>query len=122
MAAAAAAPTGILARYQKLEKPVGEGTYGVVYKAKDKVTGTFACRVWCMGGDDGRGEGGGMSECTPKAGIVTRARAHTQPHGMGMGRGRGCGGWWPGGNCGGGGGVCVGGWLPLLNSCREGGQ
>jgi cyclin-dependent kinase len=25
-------------RYQKLDK-VGEGTYGIVYKAKDKVTG-----------------------------------------------------------------------------------
>eukprot|EP00567_Pseudictyota_dubia_P008499 CAMPEP_0197443554 /NCGR_PEP_ID=MMETSP1175-20131217/9268_1 /TAXON_ID=1003142 /ORGANISM="Triceratium dubium, Strain CCMP147" /LENGTH=38 /DNA_ID= /DNA_START= /DNA_END= /DNA_ORIENTATION= len=25
-------------RYQKLEK-IGEGTYGVVYKAKDRVTG-----------------------------------------------------------------------------------
>ncbi len=37
--AAAAAPTGILARYIKTEKPVGEGTYGVVYKAKDRVTG-----------------------------------------------------------------------------------
>ena len=27
-------------RYQKLEK-IGEGTYGVVYKAKDRVTGTI---------------------------------------------------------------------------------
>jgi serine/threonine protein kinase len=30
-------PTNSLERYQKLEK-VGEGTYGVVYRAKDKVT------------------------------------------------------------------------------------
>lgn len=30
-------------RYQKIEKnsAVGEGTYGVVYKAKDKQTGSF---------------------------------------------------------------------------------
>ena len=28
-------------RYQKIEKPVGEGTYGVVYKAKEKATGEF---------------------------------------------------------------------------------
>ena len=27
-------------RYQKLEK-IGEGTYGVVYKAKDRVTGAI---------------------------------------------------------------------------------
>ena len=26
-------------RYQRIEKAVGEGTYGVVYKAKDRVTG-----------------------------------------------------------------------------------
>lgn len=30
-----------LARYQRVEKPVGEGTYGVVYKARDKVTGDY---------------------------------------------------------------------------------
>eukprot|EP01138_Halocafeteria_seosinensis_P001657 gb/GECG01001698.1/.p1 GENE.gb/GECG01001698.1/~~gb/GECG01001698.1/.p1 ORF type:complete len:294 (+),score=28.92 gb/GECG01001698.1/:1-882(+) len=30
-----------LARYQKIEKPVGEGTYGVVYKAKDKKNGGY---------------------------------------------------------------------------------
>lgn len=29
---------GTMERYQKLDK-VGEGTYGIVYKAKDKVTG-----------------------------------------------------------------------------------
>jgi len=34
----ATVPVGILGRYQKIEKPVGEGTYGVVYKAKDKTT------------------------------------------------------------------------------------
>lgn len=28
----------IMERYQKMEK-IGEGTYGVVYKAKDRVTG-----------------------------------------------------------------------------------
>jgi serine/threonine protein kinase len=38
---ATAAPSGLLARYQKIEKPVGEGTYGVVYKAKDRATGEF---------------------------------------------------------------------------------
>ena len=27
--------------YQKIDKPVGEGTYGVVYRAKDKATGEF---------------------------------------------------------------------------------
>jgi hypothetical protein len=26
-------------RYQRIEKAVGEGTYGVVYKARDRVTG-----------------------------------------------------------------------------------
>jgi serine/threonine protein kinase len=31
----------ILQRYLKIEKPVGEGTYGVVYKAKDKTNGEF---------------------------------------------------------------------------------
>ena len=31
---------GIDVRYEKLEK-LGEGTYGKVYKAKDKETGTF---------------------------------------------------------------------------------
>jgi serine/threonine protein kinase len=36
-----AAAGGVLARYQKIEKPVGEGTYGVVYKARDKVTGEY---------------------------------------------------------------------------------
>lgn len=30
-----------LSQYQKIEKPVGEGTYGVVYKAKDKKTGKY---------------------------------------------------------------------------------
>lgn len=30
---------GILTKYIKIEKPVGEGTYGVVYKAKEKSTG-----------------------------------------------------------------------------------
>lgn len=29
----------ILERYQRIEKPVGEGTYGVVYKAKDRQSG-----------------------------------------------------------------------------------
>lgn len=38
---AGSAASGILARYLKIEKPVGEGTYGVVYKARDKVTGDF---------------------------------------------------------------------------------
>lgn len=37
----AAAPSSILARYNKVEKPVGEGTYGVVYKAKDRHTGDY---------------------------------------------------------------------------------
>ena len=32
------AGSGSMERYQKLEK-VGEGTYGIVYKAKDRVTG-----------------------------------------------------------------------------------
>lgn len=35
----AGAEGGILARYKKIEKPIGEGTYGVVYKAKDLQTG-----------------------------------------------------------------------------------
>lgn len=26
-------------RYEKLEKPLGEGTYGVVYKARDRLKG-----------------------------------------------------------------------------------
>lgn len=39
MAAAALAPVGILAKYIKTEKPVGEGTYGVVYKAREKSSG-----------------------------------------------------------------------------------
>ncbi len=26
-------------RYQRIEKAVGEGTYGVVYKARDRLTG-----------------------------------------------------------------------------------
>ena len=29
----------MLSRYQKVEKPIGEGTYGIVYKAKDRETG-----------------------------------------------------------------------------------
>ena len=33
-------PASDIDRYQKLEK-LGEGTYGVVYKAQDKVTGEF---------------------------------------------------------------------------------
>ena len=32
------AQTGSMERYQKIEK-IGEGTYGVVYKSKDRVTG-----------------------------------------------------------------------------------
>lgn len=39
--AGAAPVTGILARYTKVEKPVGEGTYGVVYKAKDRMTNDY---------------------------------------------------------------------------------
>lgn len=32
----------IATKYQKVEKPVvGEGTYGVVYKAKEKATGDY---------------------------------------------------------------------------------
>ena len=30
-----------LSRYEKLEKPCGEGTFGVVYKAKDLHTGEY---------------------------------------------------------------------------------
>ena len=33
-------PASDIDRYQKLEK-LGEGTYGVVYKAQDKITGEF---------------------------------------------------------------------------------
>jgi len=33
-------------RYQKLEK-IGEGTYGVVYKAKDRITGEV-CFDLCL--------------------------------------------------------------------------
>jgi serine/threonine protein kinase len=32
---------GLLARYKKIEKPIGEGTYGVVYKAKDLSNGNM---------------------------------------------------------------------------------
>lgn len=32
---------GILSKYIKQEKAVGEGTYGVVYKARDKTTGEY---------------------------------------------------------------------------------
>ncbi len=39
MAAAEEEPTSILVKYQKIDKPVGEGTYGVVYRAKVLKTG-----------------------------------------------------------------------------------
>ena len=29
----------MLAKYKKIEKPVGEGTYGIVYKAEEVATG-----------------------------------------------------------------------------------
>ncbi len=35
---AAAQLTG-LAKYEKVDKPIGQGTYGVVYRAKDRNTG-----------------------------------------------------------------------------------
>lgn len=38
MAAATGGLTG-LAKYDRVEKPVGQGTYGVVYRAKNKLTG-----------------------------------------------------------------------------------
>ena len=38
MAAATVGLTG-LAKYDRVEKPIGQGTYGVVYRAKNKVTG-----------------------------------------------------------------------------------
>jgi serine/threonine protein kinase len=38
-AAGGAGGAGILAKYIKQEKAVGEGTYGVVYKAREKATG-----------------------------------------------------------------------------------
>jgi hypothetical protein len=40
-AASAAGNAGILAKYIKQEKAVGEGTYGVVYKAREKATGEY---------------------------------------------------------------------------------
>ena len=30
----------LLAKYKKIDKPVGEGTYGVVYRAQEIATGT----------------------------------------------------------------------------------
>ena len=41
--------------YQKIEKPVGEGTYGVVYKAKDKTTGEHVAlkKIRLEGEDEG---------------------------------------------------------------------
>ena len=32
-------PVSCLAKYKKIEKPLGEGTYGVVYKAKNRESG-----------------------------------------------------------------------------------
>ena len=42
-------------QYQKIEKPVGEGTYGVVYKAKDKTTGEHVAlkKIRLEGEDEG---------------------------------------------------------------------
>ena len=42
-------------RYQKLEK-IGEGTYGVVYKAKDKMTGNIIAlkRIRLEAEDEGK--------------------------------------------------------------------
>ena len=31
--------SSIISKYKKTEKPIGEGTYGVVYKATEKSTG-----------------------------------------------------------------------------------
>eukprot|EP00947_MAST-08B_sp_MAST-8B-sp1_P004459 g4459.t1 len=36
-----AAAESIQNRYKKIEKPIGEGTYGVVYKATDTKTGAM---------------------------------------------------------------------------------
>ena len=45
----------LIYRYQKIEKPVGEGTYGVVYKAKDKTTGEHVAlkKIRLEGEDEG---------------------------------------------------------------------
>ena len=49
------APTLRGPQYQKIEKPVGEGTYGVVYKAKDKTTGEHVAlkKIRLEGEDEG---------------------------------------------------------------------